>query len=425
MACHGEKCGIAAFACNREVMRFISSAKSFAPVDAPLTPDHAVYCGARMLFIPAAKNIENQRHRIISAIRAFRHQYHDGPRVIAVEKLGMFCCGPDKKQAETALSLFTDSLSVAVYAESFGGVRPLSVPQIRHICGWEAESYRKRVTFGLTGGRRLEGRVAVVTGAAQGFGKGLAEALSREGAHVVVADRNFPLAQKTAGGLEGAPDGRAAALPVDVADSESVRRLVRDVALLFGGVDIFVSNAGVLKAGSLESFPATDFELVTRVNYTGYYFCVKHVSALMKLQHEAAPGHAMDIIQINSKSGLSGSRANFAYAGGKFGGIGLTQSFALELVDWNIKVNAICPGNLFDGPLWSDPETGLFVQYLRAKKVPGAKTVGDVRRFYEAKAPMKRGCTVEDVARALLYVIDQKYETGQALPVTGGQCMLS
>jgi sorbitol-6-phosphate 2-dehydrogenase len=132
-----------------------------------------------------------------------------------------------------------------------------------------------------------------------------------------------------------------------------------------------------------------------------------------------------DIIEINSKSGLEGSRANFAYAGSKFGGIGLTQSFALELASFGIKVNAICPGNLLDGPLWSDPEKGLFRQYLEAGKVPGAKTVEDVRRYYEAKVPLGRGCQVEDVARAVFYLVEQKYETGQALPVTGGQVMLN
>ena len=100
----------------------------------------------------------------------------------------------------------------------------------------------------------------------------------------------------------------------------------------------------------------------------------------MKVQHRFAPGCWTDIIQINSKSGLEGSNRNFAYAGSKFGGIGLTQSFALELVEHNIKVNSVCPGNLFDGPLWSDPQTGLFVQYLRAGKVPGAKTIEEVRR---------------------------------------------
>ena len=132
-----------------------------------------------------------------------------------------------------------------------------------------------------------------------------------------------------------------------------------------------------------------------------------------------------DIIEINSKSGLEGSNKNFAYAGSKFGGIGLTQSFALELAPYGIKVNAVCPGNFLDGPLWSDPEKGLFVQYLKAGKVPGAQTVEDVRKFYEAKVPLGRGCRSEDVCLAISYIIAQKYETGQAVPVTGGQVMLS
>ena len=144
----------------------------------------------------------------------------------------------------------------------------------------------------------------------------------------------------------------------------------------------------------------------------------------MKRQNAVAPNYMMDIIQINAKSGLEGSNKNFAYAGSKFGGVGLTASFALELAPYNIKVNAICPGNFLDGPLWSDPEKGLFVQYLKAGKVPGAKTVADVRKFYEAKVPLGRGCETMDVARAIFYIVEQKYETGQAVPVTGGQVML-
>ncbi|HTZ50024.1 MAG TPA: sorbitol-6-phosphate 2-dehydrogenase, partial [Spirochaetia bacterium] len=100
------------------------------------------------------------------------------------------------------------------------------------------------------------------------------------------------------------------------------------------------------------------------------------------------------------------------------------QSFAMELVEHGIKVNSVCPGNYFEGPLWSDPEKGLFVQYLKAGKVPGAKTVEDVKRSYESRVPMGRGCQVPDVVRAILYLVEQEYETGQALPVTGGQVMI-
>ena len=96
----------------------------------------------------------------------------------------------------------------------------------------------------------------------------------------------------------------------------------------------------------------------------------------------------------------------------------------MELAPFSIKVNAVCPGNYYDGPLWADPEKGLFVQYLRAGKVPGAKTVEDVRQSYLSKSLIKRGCLPSDVAKALLYAVEQTYETGQAIPVTGGQVML-
>ena len=101
------------------------------------------------------------------------------------------------------------------------------------------------------------------------------------------------------------------------------------------------------------------------------------------------------------------------------------QSFALEMVAHGVKVNAICPGNFYDGPLWSDPDRGLFVQYLNSGKVPGAKTVADVKEFYEATVPMRRGAQGIDVLRAIFYIVEQEYETGQAVPVTGGQVMLS
>ena len=145
----------------------------------------------------------------------------------------------------------------------------------------------------------------------------------------------------------------------------------------------------------------------------------------MKLQNEHAPDNYGDIIQINSKSGLRGSKANFAYAGSKFGGLGLTQSFALELAPYHIKVNAICPGNFYEGPLWSDPENGLFKQYLLAGKTPGAKTINDIRKFYLNQVPMRKGTNPDDVTKAILYLIDQTCETGQALPVTGGQVMMN
>jgi len=273
---------------------------------------------------------------------------------------------------------------------------------------------------------RMTGRIALVTGGAQGFGEEIVRNLFAEGASVYIADLNDAKAADLANELNESAGFEAAwPVKVDVSDEDSVQNLVEIVARNTGGLDLFVNNAGVLRAGSVKTLSKRDFDFVTSINYSAYFLCVKHFSPLMALQNMADGSYFTDIIQINSKSGLAGSNKNGAYAGGKFGGIGLTQSFALELVEDNIKVNSICPGNFFDGPLWSDPEKGLFVQYLNTGKVPGAKTIEDVKHFYEAKVPMKRGCWGKDVALAIFYAVEQQYETGQAIPVTGGQIMLN
>ncbi len=270
----------------------------------------------------------------------------------------------------------------------------------------------------------LSGKVAVVTGSAQGFGLGIADYLASKGALVVVADMNADGAKVAAEAITEKYGTAAIAVTTDVSNEDSVKNLTETAALTFGGIDVFVNNAGIVRAGSLDEMTLANFQLVENVNYNAYFLCAKYASKIMKAQNKSNPEVMFDIIEINSKSGLEGSNKNFAYAGSKFGGIGLTQSFALELAPYGIKVNAICPGNFLDGPLWSDPEKGLFVQYLNAGKVPGAKTIADVRKFYEAKVPLGRGCRTEDVCLAISYIIAQKYETGQAIPVTGGQVML-
>ncbi len=422
---------IVVFEVNREILKLVESREAFAPVSSAFTPDHIVYYGHPPLFIsphdkiPPHGNLQSLMQISEREINAYRTEYGDVPRIVAIQGLGVFAWGGSKGEADTALALFGDAVKVSVYTRSFGG--PLFMPAklITFIKNWEAEHYRQKVAAAKRGNTRIGDKIAVVTGGAQGIGLGIAEALVREGANVIVADINSAAAEEQARRLcEMYGEGKAQSVTVDVGTEESVRNLMREAALLYGGLDLLVSNAGILKAGGLGDMNLAAFESVTQINYTAFFLCVKYASEIMKLQHRFNADIMMDIVQINSKSGLKGSNRNFAYAGSKFGGLGLTQSFALELVEYNVKVNAICPGNYFDGPLWSDPEKGLFVQYLKAGKVPGAKNTEDVRRYYESLVPMGRGCETSDIERALFYLLEQQYETGQAVPVTGGQIML-
>lgn len=396
----------------------------FDKIAKPFTPDIIVYCKSSYIFIEAESDEEILK-QAEEEIEAFVSGKGYTPKVLLIKGIGLIAVGDSSRNAQIITDVFTDAMKVAFYAQSFGGEHPMERAWIDFIDNWEVENYRRKVASSASKGR-VEGHTIIVTGAAQGFGEGIARELMAQGANIVVADLNEATGEKTAASFnEKAGANKAIFVKTNVADMASLRNLMKETIVNFGALDAFVSNAGVVRAGGLDVMTPENFEFVTKINYEAYFFCAKVASHIMKIETRYDPEYFADIIQVNSKSGLRGSKANFAYAGGKFGGIGLTQSFALELAPYRVKVNSICPGNYYDGPLWSNPENGLFIQYLNAGKVPGAKTVQDVKDYYLAQVPMRKGCNPVDVCKAILYAIDQTGETGQAIPVTGGQVMLA
>jgi len=259
---------------------------------------------------------------------------------------------------------------------------------------------------------RLKDRVALVTGGAQGLGEALAERLAKEGAHVAIADINAGGAAAVADRLARQYGVKTLAFRMDVTDETEVAACFRRIEEHLGRLDVLVANAGVLISGEVTEFSVPDWRRVIDVNLVGYFICAREAARVMSAQKSGV------IIQINSKSGKKGSFRNSAYAASKFGGIGLTQSLALELAPYGVRVNAVCPGNLLDSPLWVD---GLYEQYAKRFNL----TVEQVRQKYLDQVPLGRGCTYDDVANVVVFLAsdESSYMTGQAINVTGGQEM--
>ena len=258
----------------------------------------------------------------------------------------------------------------------------------------------------------LYDRKAIVTGAAQGLGEAIAVRLAAEGADVVVADINPAAAGEVAERIGSGSGRRALAHQVDVTEEAQVEALIDRTVEELGRLDILVSNAGILIAGAVEEFGAEEWRSVMNVNLFGYFLCAKHAARVMKEQDSGV------IIQVNSKSGKKGSYRNSAYAATKFGGVGLTQSLALELAEYGVRVNAVCPGNLLDSPLWVD---SLYAQYSDRLGI----SEEEVRQRYIDQVPLGRGCTYDDVTNVIVFLASEEasYMTGQAINVTGGQEM--
>ncbi len=254
---------------------------------------------------------------------------------------------------------------------------------------------------------RIAGQVAIVTGAAQGLGEALSVRLNYEGCSIGLADINYDAVEKVAGRLNDVMPMR-----VDVTDERQVDDMVSKMMEKYGRIDLLISNAAILISGSVVDFSVSEWRKMIDVNLTGYFLCAKAVARAM------IPRHKGNIIHINSKTGKKGSYRNSAYAASKFGGIGFTQSLALELAEYNIRVNAICPGNLLDSPLWIN---SLYEQYAKNQNV----TAEEIKRRYLAQVPIGRNCTYDDVSNVMVFLASDEasYMTGQAINVTGGQEM--
>ena len=253
----------------------------------------------------------------------------------------------------------------------------------------------------------FKGKTAVVTGAGRGIGEALAKALYVEGVRVVAGDIRE---EQMAGLKKACPEIVTAACDVTV--PEDCEALVQKALDVFGDLNYVISNAGILKSGAVDEIDPDEWKQVIEVNLYGTFHMIRAAAPYMKKKRSGA------IVSMNSKSGKKGSYKSSAYAASKFGGLGLVQSAALELAEYGVRVNAICPGNLMDSPLWTEGENALGIQYARNRGI----SVEECRAIYDRQVPMGRTCRYEDIINVMFFLLseDSSYITGQAINVTGG-----
>lgn len=242
---------------------------------------------------------------------------------------------------------------------------------------------------------KLEGKVALVTGGAQGIGRAIALALAREGAKVVLSDINLEKAQETGREIESL--GREAlAVGGNVASAKDAENMVNQTLERFGRLDILVNNAGITRDQLLLRMKEEDWDLVLAVNLKGTYNCTK--AAIRHLVKQKGG----KIVNIASVVGEMGNAGQANYSASKAGVIGFTKSIAREYAVRNVQVNAVAPG---------------FIDTAMTQAVPEKD-----REFLIKQIPMQRLGTPEDVAEAVLFLVSSSadYITGHVLNVNGG-----
>jgi 3-oxoacyl-[acyl-carrier protein] reductase len=245
---------------------------------------------------------------------------------------------------------------------------------------------------------KLEGRVALVTGASQGIGHACALALAREGATVAVTARNQQKLDQLAGQIAAA-GGKAAAFVIDVADEEQVKSGIKSALVQFGKIDILVNNAGITRDQLVMRMKRADWDAVLNTNLTSAYLCIQQVIGSMLKQRWGR------IINVTSVFGQMGQAGQANYAASKAGLIGLTMAMAREVASRNITCNAVAPGFI---------ETSMTAALSEEFRQSAVKTI-----------PLGRVGSPVDVAGAVCFLAsdDASYITGHVLNVNGGLLM--
>jgi rhamnulose-1-phosphate aldolase/alcohol dehydrogenase len=414
---------------SREVLDFVGARRAAELAARGTTcPDHFLRTRVRPLFVPFAPGREGARdllQRLPALVEGYRAEYaayYDRcrrpdsppmrdpyPVIVLVPGLGLLSFQKDKPTARVAAEYYVNTVNVMRWAEGVDEYAPISERDAFDIEYWRLEEAKLQR---LARPRSLEGRVALVTGAAGGIGAACARRLLAEGACVVLADRDEAALAAVVAELErahGADGVRGVAS--DVTGEASVRDCFASTVLEYGGLDVLVSNAGIASAAPVEETSLEAWRRNVDVLATGYFLVAREAFRLMKRQ-----GRGGSIVFVGSKNALVASPGASAYGSAKAAALHLARGLAVEGAEAGIRVNVVNPDAVVRGSrIWSGS--------WRAERAAANRIAEEeVEEFYRKRSLLKRSVFPEDVAEAVYFFASDLSlkSTGNVLNVDAG-----
>jgi rhamnulose-1-phosphate aldolase/alcohol dehydrogenase len=382
----------------------------------PATPDHLLYTKRHPLFLRDGDDVKARLDDYIARYTAYYNAHPSEfamldpyPRIVLTPGAGMWTAGKDARAARIVRDIYRHTMRIISAAEGVGGYETLDDHDAFHAEYWPLELYKLTL---LPKEKELASKIAIVTGAASGIGRAVAERFAEEGAHVVVTDIDLALAEEVAKSIVDRNGlRRATALRLDVSSEEDVERAFAETVKAYGGVDVVVSNAGISSFGSLDVLPAADWDRAFAVNARGHFLVARAAMRIMKQQ-----GLGGSIVFNASKNVTAPGKEFGAYSVSKAAEAQLCRIVALEGGEFGIRANMLNPDAIFGGSrFWSDEMRSMRAQAygIDTQKLPD---------FYRNRTLLKVEVTADDVAEAALFLAGPRSAktTGAMLPVDGG-----